>query len=229
MKQNYIGIHQPNFLPWLGYFSKIAKCTNFVFLDDVQFTKNSYINRVKIPINSKENWLTIPVKIESLNSSIIEVEPVNLDFHLKKIKKTIYFNYKKTEYFDSVFSWLDEVFSKMPTENIAIMNAFIIKKLAEKLMLNTTFHTYSKMQLKTYGDPTERLINICEILDGDVYLSGEGGFNYQDETLFSRNNLIIEKHSFEDWNDFKGMSILYTLFLNGFEITAKALKNKKNV
>ncbi|PIR50149.1 hypothetical protein COU79_01025, partial [Candidatus Peregrinibacteria bacterium CG10_big_fil_rev_8_21_14_0_10_54_7] len=55
-------IHQPNYLPWSGYFHKMVKADVFVFLDNVQFTKNSYQNRAKIKGLRGEQWLTVPVK-----------------------------------------------------------------------------------------------------------------------------------------------------------------------
>ena len=57
-----VGIHQPNFMPWLGYFYKIYKSDVFIFLDDVQFTKtgSSYINRVNVNMNGESKYLTVP-------------------------------------------------------------------------------------------------------------------------------------------------------------------------
>ena len=56
-----VAIHQPNYLPWLGYFAKISEADEFVFLDDVQYSKNSYTNRVKVLHADKPRWLTVPV------------------------------------------------------------------------------------------------------------------------------------------------------------------------
>ena len=67
-----ISIHQPNFLPWLGYFYKIAASDMFIVLDDVQYTKNSYINRSQIKTPQGCLWLTVPVHA-SLSNKIIEV------------------------------------------------------------------------------------------------------------------------------------------------------------
>ena len=57
-----IAIHQPNYFPWTGYFYKIMKAEYFIFLDDAQYTKNSFINRTNIIDNKKKVWMSIPVK-----------------------------------------------------------------------------------------------------------------------------------------------------------------------
>ena len=70
-----VAIHQPNYLPWLGYFYKIAKCDMFVLLDNVQYAKNSFINRNKIKTPQGELWLTVPVKSKGRFGQLIkEVE-----------------------------------------------------------------------------------------------------------------------------------------------------------
>jgi len=57
-----VAIHQPNFLPWLGYFDKIARCDTFIALDDVQLVRGkSYTCRAKILSQGNELWLTVPV------------------------------------------------------------------------------------------------------------------------------------------------------------------------
>ena len=60
-----ISIHQPNYIPWIGYFSKIKSSNHFVFLDDAQYSKNNYINRVKVLSPSGfGKWITIPVSYQ---------------------------------------------------------------------------------------------------------------------------------------------------------------------
>ena len=61
----FIAIHQPNYIPWIGYFSKIKSSDHFVFLDDAQYSKNNYINRVKVLSPSGfGKWITIPVSYQ---------------------------------------------------------------------------------------------------------------------------------------------------------------------
>ena len=70
-----VAIHQPNYIPWLGFFYKIAKSDIFIFLDDVQYTKNSFINRNKIKTSQGSIWLTLPVRNKGRFGQLIrEVE-----------------------------------------------------------------------------------------------------------------------------------------------------------
>src|ERR1043165_5716491 len=90
-----VAIHQPNYFPWLGYFAKMARSDAFVFLDDVQYSKNSYINRVQI--KGKE-WLTVPVS-HHLGDPINRVQCADPRWrakHLDKLRAT----YAKTAHFD---------------------------------------------------------------------------------------------------------------------------------
>ena len=82
-----VGIHQPNFIPWPSYFNKISKSDIFIFLDDVEFTKNSLINRNSIKSNDKELRLTVPVAHRSMRQLISETEIANHK-SIKKIWKT---------------------------------------------------------------------------------------------------------------------------------------------
>ena len=87
-------IMQPHYFPWAGYFNLISKVNKFVFLDDVQFSKNSWQSRNQIIINDQKKWIMIPLKKSPLNTNI---KDKLIDYSKKwqsKIFKTIIQNYK---------------------------------------------------------------------------------------------------------------------------------------
>ena len=97
-----IAIHQPNYLPWIGYFYKIAKSDIFVLLDDVQYTKNSFINRNRIKTLKGVDWLSLPVIHSGKFGQLIkDVEIIAIEKSFKKITGTLNANYAKSKYFNN--------------------------------------------------------------------------------------------------------------------------------
>ena len=126
-----VAIHQPNYAPWLGYFYKIAAADIFVFLDDVQFSKGSYINRVQIRGGKGARWLTQPVTV-SLGMSIKEVVVAKPDWrgaHLDSLHGA----YRTADAFKSVWPDIEAIYAECPGGSLAAMNRKIIEALASRL------------------------------------------------------------------------------------------------
>ena len=96
-------IMQPTYLPWLGYFDLIRQSDIFVFLNDVQFSKQSWQVKNRIKNLSEELMITIPVKKSSLSTKIDMVLIDNTKNWKKKHLKSIYLAYKKSEFFDEIY------------------------------------------------------------------------------------------------------------------------------
>ena len=99
-----IAIMQPVYLPWLGYFEQMALCDEFMFLDDVQYTKNDWRNRNKIRTRSGSMWLTVPVRSAHLESSLRETELVYQSHWRRKHLQAIRLNYAAAPFFEDVFA-----------------------------------------------------------------------------------------------------------------------------
>ena len=97
-----IAIHQPNYLPYLGFFDKMKRSDIFVIHDDCQFIRNSWTHRNKIRVYNGWKWLTVPVKKEEIPIKEIRIinEPQKNKPHWSKVHfREINANYAKTEYF----------------------------------------------------------------------------------------------------------------------------------
>ncbi len=217
-----ISIHQPNFFPWLGYFYKIAHSDMFVVLDDVQYTKNSYINRSQIKTPQGCFWLTIPVH-RSLSTKINEIDTSQLPWKEKCIK-TLESFYKKAPYFmtykEEVFFLLSQQYSSM-----ADLNIVLIKYMCSVFDIKTPFFMASTLSSNLKSD--DRLIELIEHLKGNVYLSGLGGQNYQLEKKFEDKRIKLVYSSFKHpiypqlWGEFeKGLSALDFLFNCGADFNS---------
>ena len=218
-----ISIHQPNFIPWIGYFYKIAKSDTFVILDDVQFTKNSFINRNKIKTPSGEQWLGIPI-IQSgkFGQNINQCQIQNQEIHLSKITKSIKLNYAKCEFFDWLYPDLQTILNKKD-QTLVSANVALISTILNLLEIKTPFMLASDLH-NIEGESTERLISICKELNADKYLYGFGAKNYQEDELFRNAGIELKKNAFihpdykQLWGEFiPNLSIIDFLFNIGPE------------
>lgn len=214
-----VSIHQPNYLPWLGYFYKIAMSDIFIFLDDVQFTKGDYINRVKIYSPQKEEqWLTIPVNV-SLETSISDIN-INQKWKNKHLK-TINQIYSKSKYFKETFEDIGKIYLE-EYQTLAELNIAFIEYFLTKFQLKTKIYKSSDLNI-TELISDDRLIQLVKAVNGTQYLSGSGGFNYQSVEKFNTSNISVISYSINEKFDYKtkyknkiGLSILDFIFNEGF-------------
>jgi hypothetical protein len=213
-----ISIHQPNFIPWIGYFYKIYKSDVFVVLDNVQFTKNGFINRNQIKTSQDPIWLTLPV-IQSgkFGQNITDCVIFNKQIHSKKIISSLLSNYKKAPYFDKYFDSFSEIINKAD-DNLCQLNINLIKWIIDELEIQTKIILASDL-INIEGESTQRLVSICKELGGTKYLAGVGAKKYQDDELFNTNQIEIINTSFKYphyeqlWGDFiPNLSVLDVLF-----------------
>lgn len=223
-----VSIHQPNYAPWLGYFAKLARADVFVFLDDVQFSKNSYINRVQIDSCGAPRWLTIPVSY-SFGDAINRVGIAATDWkrsHLDSLRTC----YCGSAAWSEVWPWLISVYGSLPESDLAVANEALVIAIAEKMRLKVEFLRSSSIDTTgLYGD--DRLIAILRSCGQDVvYLSGSGGVKYQAAEKFDHAGITL------NYNDFvpapydqgrpgflPGLSIYDSLFRLGFAKTEALL------
>lgn len=183
-----VAIHQPQYIPWIPYFSKIAQVDVFVLLEDVQYQKNGLQNRNNILSWNGQVLLTVPVNCR-LGEKINEVtiaKPSALGKHLKTIEQ----NYKKAPYFDAVMaaicsSLLDHY------ENLADLNNALIKRILFYLQIDT--QVISSCELEKEGDKSDLVLSICKTLGATTYVTGEGALSYMKLEDFAANEISIER------------------------------------
>ena len=193
-EQTIVAIHQPNYLPWLGYFHKISQCDCFVFHDNVELSKSSPTRRVPIRAHrnsTSKNWLTVPLKY---NSDFSLIKDLFIDHntswpqkHLNKIKTV----YAKYPYFDENIDFITSLFSEMGQyKGLAGLNMFLILKLMNHLNINTP--TIRSSKLPVFGRKSSYNIALVKKLGGSIYLSGKGAKKYQSKTEFEQAGIILK-------------------------------------
>ena len=182
-----IAIHQPEHLPYYGFFNKMSKADTFIILDDVQFLKNTFQNRNRIKNAKGEQWLTVPIKLEHHSQKINEIKIDNSKDWQKKNLLSIKYNYQKTPYFKQYYPEFEKIYSKK--ENLLVdFNLNLIKFFIDAFEIKTNIILCSTLNINT--QKTQRLIDICQKTNAVTYLSGNGA-DYLDEASCPKNNLKL--------------------------------------
>ncbi|GAF03261.1 WbqC family protein [Saccharicrinis fermentans] len=227
-----IGIHQPNYLPWLGYFYKIYQSDIFVFLDDVQYSNQGMHNytylktsngsfRLKFPVNQKHGD-----RIDMVTSK----DQINWK---KKHQDTIAMNYKKAPYFEQVYNDYTNILLN-DYKDIVALNAAFIQFFSKKLGFKTQFVRSSELGIE--ASKTEKILGICAALKGDVYYSGTGAKAYQNKEDFDAQGVELRYSVFKPveypqlWKDFQSNVSALDFFMNcgyDFSLILKAQEEQK--
>lgn len=192
-----VSIHQPQYLPWIPYFSKIKDSDVFVFLDDVQFQKNGLQNRNFIFSKNGEIRLTVPV-FHSLSDTINTVR-ISDPRILKKHWQTIEMAYKKTPFFDEISSDLSAIYSK-DYSLLCELNIDLIQFYLHYLAIETKVIKSSQMEKE--GEKSDLVLSICKNLKSQTYLTGSGGLEYLKFDEFEKESISIVKtdNKFSEYN-----------------------------
>ncbi len=201
-----LSAHQPAYLPWLGYFEKIACADVFIFLDTVQFEKNSFINRNKIKTQQGPQWLTIPVKTKghitaTLQETIVDDSKPWRSKHLKSIEM----NYRKAPYFNECFPKL-ELLLMLPATNLAELCWQQLQFWLKEFNIKTKVVRSSYLAISS--KKSDLVLDLCRHFNADQYLSGIQGRDYLDESSFYTNGISVQYQDFQHpiypqlWGDY---------------------------
>lgn len=186
--------HQPAYLPWLGYFDKIKRSDLFIFLDTVQYEKNSYTNRNKIKTANGPIWLAIPViKTDHFNKIMSEMPLDKRKRWQKKHLHSIYMSYKKAPHFDEIYPMLQELYER-EYDNIVDVTWDHLHFWLEILGINTKIIKSSELGISS--KKSDFVLDLCKAVDADHYISGAMGKDYLEVEKFRDVGVEVE---FQDY------------------------------
>ncbi len=193
-----IAIIQPNYIPWIGYFKIIKNVDEFIFLDDVQYTKRDWRNRNFINSEKGKIMLSIPVKsknkyLQKINDTECTSNEWKKD-HLNKIRTS----YKNYPYFNEIFEILNKSYYKTNSTNLLVNLYNILFELMDFLQIRTNI-SFSK-DMPSNKKKLERMIEICKYKNADILLNGPAGKDYIDENQIILNKLSLEYMNYENYN-----------------------------
>ena len=209
-----LAAHQPNYLPWLGFFHKLARADVWVVGDDVQFSKHGLTNRNRIRTREGWQWLTVPVLTKGLGEQQINRVRVDTSSNWRrKHLETLHWNYQGAPYFETYAAKIDEFFSS-EWELLERLNLAICRFLLQEFGIDVEIRRSSELDLPT--DRNLRLVEMAVRCDCDVYLAGTGGTRHYLETS------VFEKAGVEcRFNEFRHPQ--YKQCFPGFETNLAAL------
>lgn len=227
-----LGISQPTFIPWIGYFAFLDRIDKLIFLDDVQFEKRSWQQRNYIKLNDDKHYLTISVKSKSKYSQkILEVEILN-DKNIELIKKKIFHAYKKSNYFknyyQSICNILDKNHTRLSDLNIELIN-FFVKAL--QIQIDFDYSSHYSLNL----NKEQLIFELCRLNKCNQYLTTIGSKKYLEMfDIIPNSNIKISYFEYENIkynqlgkNFIPKLSIIDLLFNEGensINIIRKGLK-----
>ncbi|MDQ6981076.1 MAG: WbqC family protein [Ghiorsea sp.] len=182
-----ITIHQPNYMPWSGFFHKWELADAFVILDTVQFHKNEWQNRNRIKTKQGEQWITVPVTYRF--PQLIHEVGIAPNNWAKKQIASIEQAYAKSPYLDEYWQPIKSILQQKH-DKLVDLNVALIRTLGHMLGCTSPLYLASDLPVDI-AEPTERLIQITQHLQGDVYLSGAEGRNYLQPSAFTGANIKL--------------------------------------
>lgn len=227
-------MHQPTFLPWLGWWDKLVRADIVVLLDDVQFPKKggTWMNRVRVLVNGIPTWLTVPVDRGYHGVRRVREMRIGSDDRWRgRIAKTLATAYARSPYFDEVQPVVEQLL-QLPTDRIAELNEHAIRRIADRLCLDTTKLVHQS-SLHTTEHSTDLLIELCKAVGGTVYMTGDGSDEYLETQKFAPAGLRLEVQGFTSpryrqaaETFVPGLSIVDALMSCGWEGTATLLRER---
>ncbi len=220
-KKKIVAIHQPNYLPWPGFFYKIHASDVFVFHDNVEYSKRYPTRRTRIrksPDSDESCWLTVPLKKHSDFTLIKDLEiDHSQDWqgkHLRKISNS----YSGAPFFQEVFPKIESWFNESKQfELLADMNIFLVRNVLKWLGIEREIRRSSVLSVEGSGSMYN--VALVNYLGGSVYLSGKGGEKYQPDEDFLKGNIECKTTDFGKWlktqpleNQVSSNSVLEAMF-----------------
>jgi hypothetical protein len=195
-----VTVHQPHFLPWLGYLDRMLQADLFIVLDHVQFERRNYQNRTRILLEGKPHWLTVPVMQHSQQERVIDKQidnpqKVELRWWGSSHFQTLRHAYRKAPYFDTYAPVLRKILESR-WDRLVDLDQALLDYLRDILGIRTPL--VSSAELGVGGHRSELMLNICQAVNADTFIIGMGASrDYLDRQAFSDAGIEVVNQVFE--------------------------------
>jgi len=190
-----VGVLQPGYLPWLGFFDQLDQADIFILYDDVQYDKNGWRNRNLIKTAQGIQWITVPVLTKRKEFQLVKDTVINnTDNWQKKNVLSITQNYKKAKY-SYIAEDICTIIQGKEWRWLVDLNYSLLKKLLVHLGIDKP--VYFSSDFNTSVGKNEKIISLIKHFGGDTFIEGSSGKNYIDIEQFKKNSIVV---SYQEYN-----------------------------
>jgi hypothetical protein len=222
MRKKTVAILQSNYIPWKGYFDIIGASDEFIFHDDLQFTKQDWRNRNKIKTAQGIQWLTIPCGSDE-HRRICDVT-ITDDLWQKKHWQMIYAAYHKAEFFCLYAPFFEELFLSVRWHDLSAFNQYVIQYISGNFLgIQTHFKDTRIYHLNEKKEA--RVLEILDAVHATDYISGPSAKSYIHEETFKKHGITVH---WMDYSGYKEYSQFHTPFMHEVSIIDLLFHEGKN-
>ena len=225
-----LGIMQPYFLPYIGYWQLLAAVDKYVVYDDVNYIKGGWINRNNFLVQEQKKLVTFSLNGASPNKII---NSLSIKDNFASFIGLLNCNYKKAPYFKDIMSLVTNIIS-FDKSKLSLFLYNSIKEIAHYLDINTELILSSDLKKDNSLKGQDKIIHMCKLLKANEYYNAIGGQKLYNSTIFEKNNikLIFVQPLLKPYKQFKNdfigsLSILDVLMFNSKEEVKKMLQDYK--
>lgn len=203
------------YFPWPGFFELVAKADVYIHLDDAQFSRGSFTNRVQIKHQDGVKWLSVPLQGKGTFKPILELSSANSDW--RRAHRTLLAQcLTDAPHLDEALALFDEIIA---IEALPDMLCYSIDRLARAFGIAQHAPRLWASQLDVGGQSWRRVLDLVHAVGGTRYLSAQGGRNYLAHDVFEREGVAVEyvNYSLRPWKQFHGA---FTPYVSALDLVA---------
>ena len=185
-------ISQPMYFPWAGFLSQLAMADTLIWLDDVQFSKGSFTNRIQIQTPQGLKWMTVPLQGRGRGSTISELRVADANTSAKH-RSILQRSFAESAYVSDALEVFDLAWSYSSLSEILIASATL---LAEAVGVAPQ-RTFLSSTMEVAGKGSERVLGLVKSVGGDTYITGHGGRHYLEHGAFEDAGIEVEYMNYQ--------------------------------
>ncbi|MBT5847461.1 MAG: WbqC family protein [Verrucomicrobiales bacterium] len=209
-------ISQPMYFPWVGMLEQMRLADVFVHLDDAQFSKGGFFNRVQLKTAEGTPWFTVPLAENKLGQLLNEIRMADHDWRRKQLA-TLKQTYAAAPHVEEMLGLVESVF-KNEHESLAALSAASVEMLAEFFEIMPKEIQWSSA-MGVEGTGSARVLAVCEALGAERYVTGHGAREYLNHESFEAADIRVEYLDYQK-REYPQLHGAFTPFVSALDLAA---------